>query len=152
MNDSNGSGIAGHSGITRRRVLRGTAGLGALALSGLSGATARGAAQRKGRITQSIVQWCFADHWKIEKTCEIAVQLGCKSVELVDPKDWGLLKKHNLVCAIASRHGFERGMNNPKYQAMCLSKMRDAIDACADAGFPSVITFTGFRENVPDDY
>jgi hydroxypyruvate isomerase len=25
------------------------------------------------------------------------------------------------------------------------------VDACAEAGFPSVITFTGFREDIPDD-
>ena len=42
-------------------------------------------------------------------------------------------------------------MNNPKYQEMCIEKMRKAIDACADAGFPNVITFTGFREDIPDD-
>jgi hydroxypyruvate isomerase len=34
---------------------------------------------------------------------------------------------------------------------MCLEKLRSAIDACAAAGFPSVITFTGFREDIPDD-
>jgi hydroxypyruvate isomerase len=42
-------------------------------------------------------------------------------------------------------------MNNPKYQEMCIDKMRRAIDACAEAGYPSVITFTGFREDIPDD-
>jgi hydroxypyruvate isomerase len=56
-----------------------------------------------------------------------------------------------LVCALHSSHGFEQGMNNPKYQAMCLAKLRDSIDACAEHGFPSVITFTGFREDIPDD-
>jgi hydroxypyruvate isomerase len=34
---------------------------------------------------------------------------------------------------------------------MCIEKMRAAIDACAEAGYPNVITFTGFREDVPDD-
>jgi hydroxypyruvate isomerase len=29
--------------------------------------------------------------------------------------------------------------------------MRKTIDACAEAGFPNVITFTGFREDIPDD-
>jgi len=42
-------------------------------------------------------------------------------------------------------------MNNPKYWPMCHEKLRKAIDACAEFGFPNVITFTGFREDIPDD-
>jgi hydroxypyruvate isomerase len=39
----------------------------------------------KGRIKQSIVQWCFADEWDMEQLCQIAVGLGCQSIELVGP-------------------------------------------------------------------
>lgn len=105
----------------------------------------------KGRINQSICYWCFQKYWDLPTTCRIASQLGCKSVELVEPKDWPILKEHGLVCAIANSHGFDKGMNNPAYHDMCLGKLRDAIDACAEHGFPSVITFTGFREDIPDD-
>ena len=98
-----------------------------------------------------MAQWCYEKHWDIEKICQVARQLGCKSVELVPPEQWHVLKRHRLVCALANSHGFERGMNNPKYRAMCLDKLRDAIDACAEYEFPNVITFTGFREDIPDD-
>ncbi len=97
------------------------------------------------------MQWCYKKHWDIEQMCQQAKRLGCLSVELVDPKDWPTLKKHGLVCAIAGSHGFEKGMNSPKYQEMCIEKMRAAIDACAAAGYPNVITFTGFREDIDDD-
>ena len=79
---------------------------------------------RKGRINQSIVYWCFQKYWDVEKTCQIAKQLGCKSVELVEPKDWPTLRKHGLICAIAGSHGFKKGMNNPEYHNMCLAKLR----------------------------
>ena len=105
----------------------------------------------RGRVQQSIVHWCFQKHWDIEATCQVARELGCKSVELVSPESWANLKKHGLTCAIAGSHGFDKGMNNPKYHAMCLQKIQDAIDACADHGFPNVITFTGFREDIPDE-
>ena len=39
-----------------------------------------------------------------------------------------------------------QGMNNPKYHAGCIELMRKSIDNCADAGFPTVITFTGYAE------
>jgi len=133
--------------INRRRWLQGTAGLAAAAL--LSDVQAADAG--KGRLKQSLVQWCYKKYWNIDEMCQVAKKLGCVSVEIVDPADWPTLKKHDLVCAIAGSHGFEKGMNNPKYQEMCIAKMRKSIDACATAGFPNVITFTGFRENIPDD-
>ncbi len=142
---------------SRRDVLRcaavfGPAMIGAAGLSSRlrAGERAEGVA-KPGRLNQSIVHWCFAKYWDVGKTCQIAKQLGCKSVELVEPKHWPMLKKHGLVCAIAGSHWFEKGMNNPKYHEMCLTQLRKAIDACADFGFPNVITFTGLAEDIPPD-
>jgi hydroxypyruvate isomerase len=108
-------------------------------------------AQLKGRINHSVVGWCFAKHWSVEELCRHAKALGCKSVELVPPKEWGTLKKHGLKCAIASSHSFTKGPNNPRYRDEVTTKLRTAIDASSDFGCPSVITFTGFREDIPDD-
>lgn len=105
----------------------------------------------QGRLKQSIAHWCFAKYWDVEKTCQVARELGCVSVELVDPEHWPTLKRYGLVCALASSHWFEKGMNNPKYQEMCLAKLRQAIDACSDFGFPNVITFTGLAEGITPD-
>lgn len=104
----------------------------------------------KGRINQSIAYWCFESHWSLEETCQIAKHLGCKSIELIDPEDWPLLKEHGLVCGLTLSHWFDQGMNNPKYQPACLEKIRTAIDASAANGFPNVLTFTGFREDLSD--
>ncbi|MBC8872701.1 MAG: TIM barrel protein [Planctomycetes bacterium] len=143
--------------VSRRDVLRcaatagpaliGTGGLGSCVRAGERAETGA----KNGRLNQSIVHWCFAKYWDVEKTCQIAKQLGCKSVELVEPKYWPMLKRHGLVCAIAGSHWFDKGMNNPKYHEMCLAKLREAIDACADFGFPNVITFTGLAEDIPAD-
>ncbi len=105
----------------------------------------------EGRINQSIAYWCFEKYWDLERMCQVARQLQCKSIELVEPKHWPLLKKHGLTCALAGSHWFDKGMNNPMYHEMCLGKMREAIDACADFGFPNVITFTGLSEDISPD-
>ena len=140
--------------VSRREMLKGAAGLTALGAFGC-GMTSRSADElpvaTKGRLHQSIARWCFEKYWDLDTTCRIARQLGCRSVELLGPSDWPTLKKHGLVCAITGSHGFEKGMNNPKYHAMCFEKIREAVDACAEFGFPNVITFTGFREDTPDD-
>lgn len=105
----------------------------------------------KGRIHHSVVAWCFKNHWSLEELCRVATQLGIESVEVVPPEQWPTLRKYGLTCALAPGHGFDKGMNNPAYHAMCQAKLREMIDASADFGCPNVITFTGFREQVPDD-
>jgi hydroxypyruvate isomerase len=137
--------------ISRRHLLRSTAVAAAAGAVGWSRRAATGGepnaaptAVTHARIKQSIVQWCFADHWDIDKMCQVARTLGCPSVELVPAADWHVLKKYNLVCALANSHLFVQGMNNPRYQPMCIEMIKQSIDHCADAGFPTVITFTGF--------
>jgi hydroxypyruvate isomerase len=111
-----------------------------------------------GRIKQSIAFWCFnlaGDHWDIEKTCSVAVKLGCKSVELVDKEHWGVLKRHGLTCAMAPNGMpgafFMRGFNNPAYHAELIAKTKTAIEDAAAAGFPNVIAFTGYKYHDADD-
>ena len=101
---------------------------------------------REGRINQSITYWCFEEYWNVEEMCKVAKQMGCKALGLIEPEDWHILKKYELVCSLTSSHMFVQGMNNPVYQPMCIEKMRKSIDNNAEAGFPSVITFTGFAE------
>jgi hydroxypyruvate isomerase len=142
--------IEHHAAEVSRRRLLATAAAGAVALQAGAARADRPAAA-KGNIKQSLVQWCYKKYWDIDEMCRVAKQLGCVSIELADPKDWPTIKKHGLVCAIASSHSFEKGMNNPEHHEMCIDKIRASIDACAEYGFPNVITFTGFRENIPDD-
>lgn len=112
----------------------------------------------KGRIKQSIVYWCFnmtGDQWDLETTCRVAKDLGCGSIELAGPETWPTLKKHGLVCALAPNGmpgaPFMRGLNNPAYQPEVIERTTRMIEACADAGFPSVIAFTGYKWRDADD-
>lgn len=157
----------GKAKVSRRAMLHGAAGLAAIGAAGLGAgceSTAMNASAKpapgsrvatRGRINQSVVQWCFAEHWDLEETCRIARGLGCKSVELVDPKDWGTLKKHGLVCAIAPNGmpgaPFVKGFNNPKYHDEVITRTKASIDACAEAGFPSVIAFNGYKWRDAED-
>ena len=112
----------------------------------------------KGRIKQSLVYWCYnvtGDKWDTEKMCQVAKDLGCKSIELAGPETWPTLKKHGLVCALAPNGmpgaPFMRGFNNPAYQPEVIARTSEAIDACAAAGFPAVIGFTGYKWRNADD-
>lgn len=139
--------------ISTRRSLMRISGASAIALAARSqlAAAAQTPAPPKCKYKHSIAQWCFEKHWDLPRMCQLARQLGCSSIELVAPEQWSVLKKHDLVCALANSHGFEKGMNNAKHQPECIARLRAAIDACAEYRFPNVITFTGFREGIPDD-
>src|SRR3954447_26122795 len=91
-----------------------------------------GPAARNGRIKQSLVHWCYAPHWDVPQMIKVARQLGCGSIELIDPRYFPLLKENGLRCAIGSIDmnpgpPFARGFNNPKYQDEVLTATRDAI-------------------------
>ena len=112
----------------------------------------------KGNIKQSIVFWCFnvsGDKWDIEKQCQVAKQLGCVSIELGDYKDFPVIKKHGLTCAIAGNRmpgaPFMRGLNNPDYHDEVIARTKEAIDGCAEYGYRNVIAFTGYKWKTAED-
>jgi len=101
-----------------------------------------------GRINQSVVQWCFKP-MTTEELARHAAALGMKSLELAPPSDWPALKKHGLTCAIASSHGFVKGWNAKENWDFCTDSITKAVNASADFGCPTVITFSGIRGNLP---
>jgi len=114
--------------------------------------------ESKGRIKQSVVAWCFelfGEKWSMDTICRVAQDLGCVSVELAPPEAWPTIKKHGLTCAIAPNGmpgaPFMKGLNNPKYQEEVIARTSAMIEKAAEAGFPSVIAFTGFKWRDAED-
>jgi hydroxypyruvate isomerase len=101
----------------------------------------------RGRIQQSVCSWCFKA-LGMEQLAKAAVAIGIKSIELVGTEHWPLLKRYGLVCAMTPSHGFSTGFADPAQHDVCLAKLRTAIDATADAGFPNVITFSGITTRI----
>ena len=147
---------------TRRNVLSGLAAVGAASavnhLTLREGEAAQGQPALRGRIRQSVVFWCFntaGERWTLDRTCQVARDLGCPSVEIVPPEEWGTLRKYGLTCAMAPNGmpgaPFMRGFNNPKFHEEVIDRTKKAIDACAEARFPNVIAFSGYKWRAPED-
>jgi hydroxypyruvate isomerase len=103
-----------------------------------------------GRIRQSVVSWCY-EPMALETLAGHAAAIGLEAVENVPPKDWDVLKRHGLVCAMTVGHLFVDGMNRKENHTACIEQLNACIDANADAGFPNVITFSGMRRGMPDE-
>lgn len=141
--------------LTRRAVLRRAAVIGAAALAGGGAGTARAAETevyrvKQARLKHSVAPWCFRP-MPLEELCALAVRMGLASVELTTPVNFPVLKKHGLVCAMTSSHGFAKGFAHVEEHAECLKVLRERIDAVAAAEFPAVITFSGFRRGISDE-
>ncbi|MGB7161299.1 MAG: TIM barrel protein [Tepidisphaeraceae bacterium] len=142
--------------LSRRNLIASAAG-GAAALT-LGGASALAQntpavdpdAVRAGRLQQSVCHWCFKK-MSVEELAQVSSKIGLKGIDLVGPDAFATLKKHNLIGTMTPSHGIEKGLNRKENWDECLGKIRTAIDATADAGFPNVICFSGNRAGMPDD-
>jgi hydroxypyruvate isomerase len=141
--------------MSRRKVIKQIAGAAATAavVAPRLGTAAEGGTiykARNNRINQSVVHWCFKP-MSVEELAIAAARMGCKSVELVGPEHWTTLKKHGLICAISGSHGFAKGFAHREEHEQCIAALRKSIDATAEEGWPSVITFSGFRRGISDE-
>src|SRR5688572_23028103 len=87
--------------ISRRTALKGTA-VAAVAASlhqRLDAADNLGAT--KGRVNHSVCKWCYPKI-DLETLCTAGKEFGLRSVELLQPKDFETLKKHDITCAMVS--------------------------------------------------
>jgi hydroxypyruvate isomerase len=135
------------SHLTRRSALKlASAAAAAPLLAGSRAGAAELYSAKNGRIQQSVVPWCFKP-MPPEELIEHSKKLGLKSVELIDPKYWPLLKERGMTCAIAGSHGFSKGFANLDEHDECIKQLTERIEVCAQFGVRRVITFSGFQKN-----
>jgi hydroxypyruvate isomerase len=105
---------------------------------------------KNGRINQSVCKWCYGNI-SLDELCAVGKKMGLKAIDLLGPSDFPTLKKHGLVCSMLNTHGLTKGLNRKENHEECLEKIRTAIDAASENGYPNVISFPGNREGMPDD-
>jgi sugar phosphate isomerase/epimerase len=113
---------------------------------------------QKMGIKQSLTYWCLNGTswaWDIDRICETAKSLGCRSVELAPPEHWPKIRAYGLEIAVAMNGMpepvFAKGLNNPRYAEEVIARTKVEIDRCADAGVPNVLAFTGHKWRDADD-
>ena len=137
--------------FTRREVLASLAG--GAALSILTGARAADAVPPAppSKIRQSVCRWCYKEI-PLETLASAARDIGLESVELLNPDEWPVVRAHGLTCAMANgTTTIRKGFNRLEQHAAYVPSMKERIKACADAGLPNVICFSGNREGMPDE-
>ena len=138
--------------ISRRTMIKTATAVGAALATGVTASAAADdetKASSKGRIRQSVCQWCFK--WDKETFAANAQKLGLKGIDLVGPDWFPTLKKYNLIGTMTTSHSIPKGLNRKENWDECLGKIRKSIEATSDAGYPNVICFSGNREGQDDE-
>ena len=66
----------------------------------------------KGNIHHSVSQWCYGDI-PLEEFAKACKDMGIESIELLNEKDWAVVNKAGLKCAVgyATDWGIPKGFN-----------------------------------------
>ena len=104
----------------------------------------------KGRIKQSVCKWCYGK-LPLEKLAEEVKKIGYRSVELLLPGEFDVVKKAGLTCGLLGGASISEGLNRKENHEKIEKHLREFIDFAAKEGIPSVICMSGDRKGMPDD-
>jgi len=107
---------------------------------------------RKKRIKQSVCRWCY-QKIPLDDLCASAAQMGLLAIDLLQPDEYEIPRRHGLVCAMgyANAGTIPEAMNRLEHHDAIEAALRTNIPLAAKAGVPSVITFSGNRKGMADD-
>ncbi|WP_149243926.1 TIM barrel protein [Dyadobacter sp. 32] len=107
--------------------------------------------QLKGRINHSVCKWCYSKI-PLEDFAKECQKIGLKSIELLGPAEWPILKKYGLTCALpnGAGMGIEKGFNDLALHDELVKSYEDLFPKLKEAGLTSVICFSGNRRGMSD--
>lgn len=116
------------------------------------GSAADDTAPLKGNIHHSVSQWCYSDI-PLEDLARACKEMGIESIELLGEKDWQIVIKAGLKCAVgyATDWGIPKGFNRIENHEKLLADYENMIPKAASAGVPNLICFSGNREGQDDN-
>jgi hydroxypyruvate isomerase len=107
----------------------------------------------KGNINHSVCQWTY-NFIPLEELCVEVKKIGFGAIDLIAPKDWPTLKKHDLFCSmcyIAGKVSLTEGWNNKTFHPQLIKDFSETIPLVKDAGYKNLICFSGNRKGMDDE-
>jgi hydroxypyruvate isomerase len=107
---------------------------------------------RKKRIRQSVCRWCY-QKTPLDELCASAAQMGLLGVDLLQPDEYEVPRRHGLICtmAYADAGTIPDALNRTEHHDAIEAALRINIPLAAKAGVPNVITFSGNRRGMADE-
>lgn len=107
----------------------------------------------KGNINHSVCQWTYS-HLSLDELCVAVKKIGFSAIDLIAPKDWPTLKKHDIFCSMcysAGKISLTEGWNHKENHPSLIKDFTEAIPLVAEAGYKNLICFSGNRRGMDDE-
>ncbi|MBC8034697.1 MAG: TIM barrel protein [Chitinophagaceae bacterium] len=107
----------------------------------------------KGNINHSVCQWTY-NFISLEELCVAIKKIGFNAIDLVAPKDWPVLQKHDIyssMCYVAGEVSLNNGFNSKQHHDKLVAQYQDVIPLMVKAGYKSVICFSGNRNGMDNE-
>lgn len=116
-----------------------------------------------GKIQHSVCKWCYKDI-SLEDLCIAGKEFGLTSIDLIDPVDFPILKKHGMHCAMVNYPSTEveiggvkkkigsipHGFNRLEHHDTLVALYEEQIKLVVAAGYSNIICFSGNRDGMDD--
>jgi hydroxypyruvate isomerase len=103
-----------------------------------------------GRLKHSVSRWCYGKI-PLDELCEAAKNIGYKAIDLLEPADYAVPKRHGLVCAMSNGFGtIPVGFNRRDNHDKLVAAAEERIPLAAAAGIPNIVCFSGNRDGMSD--
>ncbi len=107
----------------------------------------------KGNINHSVCQWTYS-FMPLDDLCKTVKEIGFGAIDLIGPKDWAILQKHGIyssMCYTAGENSLTKGFNDPSQHDRLIRDHLNIIPLMKNAGYKSVICFSGNRNGMDDE-
>ncbi len=106
----------------------------------------------KGNINHSVCRWCY-NELSLDELCIQAKKIGIKGIDLIGPKEWDILKKHDMDSPMCNgaEISLTQGFNNKKYHETLVKNYTEMIPLVAKAGYKNLICFSGSRAGIDNE-
>ena len=107
----------------------------------------------KGNINHSVCQWTY-NFLPLDELCQTVKKIGFSAIDLIAPKDWPTLQKHDVYCSMCYHGGkvsLTEGFNDKKFHEQLVKDYSEVIPLMVKAGYKNVICFSGNRNGMDDE-
>jgi hydroxypyruvate isomerase len=106
----------------------------------------------KGNVNHSVCHWTY-NFISLDELCKQVKEIGFAAIDLVGPKDWPTLKKHNIYSSMCNgaEISLTEGWNDKQYHPTLIKNYLEHIELVSKAGYKNLICFSGNRKGIDDE-
>jgi hydroxypyruvate isomerase len=106
----------------------------------------------KNNINHSVCYWTY-NFLSLDDLCTTIKKIGFSAIDLVGPKDWPTLKKHDVYSSMCNgaEINLVDGWSHKEFHSTLINNYTEHIELVAKAGYKNLICFSGNRRGMDDE-